>query len=176
MAFRIGSSFIVLGAVLFTAAFFVPENEAVALTTPQDGGNNTERAVGLDISDRGNYPAPPVDSPSVEYVSEPMTDEEIMKRAEELGMVFEPTETVAYLPSEDIDIAHIVIRIGAGASEVAYVLEEAGVITNAAEFSSFIVSEEMERRINAGEFYIETGLDYSDVLSIISGAYRMMRN
>ena len=176
MAFKIGSGFIVAGAVLFMAAFFVPENGAAALAPLGDMGNNAERAVGLDISYRNNDPDPPAESPSVEYVSEPMTDEEIMKRAEELGMVFENAEEAAYRLSENLDIAHIIIRTGASAYEVAYMLEAAGVVDSADGFARFIVSADVARSINAGEYYIETGLDYSGVLRIISTTYRLRSN
>ena len=182
MAFRIGTGFIVLGAVLFTAAFFMPENEAAVLTAVQDPGNYTERAVGLDISYRNNGSAPLEGASASEYVQAPMTDEEIMKRAEELGMVFETAgyadyDTTDYQPGENLGNAvNIVIRRGASALEVAFMLEEAGIVDNAVGFSNFILSENMARNINTGVYYIETGLSYSEVLRIISHSYRRRSN
>ena len=170
LIFRMGSTFVLLGAILFMAAFFIHENEAIAVAS--DEVNNIERAVGLDMTYHNNNSAAPVSSLSGEYIAEPMTDEEIMKRAEELGMIFESSESDELNP----DIINVRIRTGASAFEIAYMLEAAGVVGDSARFSNFILSEGMERRINAGEYYIEKGLDYRDVLRIISGTYRLRGN
>ena len=176
--FRMGSAFVLLGAILFVTAFFIPENETIAVAA--DEANNIERAVGLDMNYRNSNSEVPANSLSDEYIPELITDEEIMKRAEELGMIFEPSEAELYYPDNlneaGSNAVNVIIQRGAGAFEIAILLEAAGVVEDSVRFSNFILSEGMERRINAGEYYIEKGLDYRDVLRIISGTYRLRGN
>jgi len=172
--FKIGSALIALGAVLFMTGFFLPyteQNMPSALTDSEI----MEQAAGLGMVLPGaasNDVQSQVNLPLSEYAAI-LTDEEIMQRAYGLGMIFEDhNEDTGYRPGSG-EAGHIVILTGANASDVAWMLEEAGIIDNASAFSAYIMAQDMARYINSGEYYIEAGLSHSAILRIISTTYRI---
>ncbi|MCL2874107.1 MAG: hypothetical protein FWE29_04160 [Defluviitaleaceae bacterium] len=159
--FKVGTILITLGAVLFMTGFFFPVDEPETISNREVIG----QAADLSMTHRNNNTESQVNTSSVE--SEYMTDEEIMQRAEELGMVFE------YSNDYQRETGHIIIQNGANASDIAWMLEEAKIIDDAAAFARFILMEDMARYINSGEYHIEKGLEYIDVLRIISTRFRV---
>ena len=176
--FKIGAASIAIGAVLFMSGFFIPTDEQSTLRALTDN-EIMEQAAGLGMVLPGtvsNSIQTQVNMPSDE-IAEALTDEEIMQRAYELGMVFEDDdleESGDHQAENDRASARIAIPVGANASDVARMLEDAGIIDNANAFSAYIMAQDMAGYINSGEYYIEEGLSHNAILRIISTMYRII--
>lgn len=122
-----------------------------------------------------------------------LTDEEIIEKAEQLGMIFysdlpqnsqnesknteehtemtqtdEPTtELNTDINSEDADIIEITINRGSSAGFVAEVLFEKGVIDDAEEFKEYLVDRNKSTKIKSGTFTFEKNMKYSEALKTL---------
>lgn len=121
-----------------------------------------------------------------------LTDEEIIARAEMLGMVMEDKEAGESIPksteqatekdtqqlepaTEQIpepdtqvqQLAEITIVKGDTSDVVADRLHEAGVVADAGEFNRFLIEKDYERRILPGKVQIPAGADYEQIAQIL---------
>jgi cytoskeletal protein RodZ len=180
--FHIGSTFIVLGAVLFLTGFFMPKNSETAFFDLDD----EHTSISMAESDDNEQDASPITddetaSDNSLILEEPtVSEQDIIEEATENEP--EPSDEPDNNDSDEEeatqtnDAVHVVIRSGLGAVETAELLENLGIVDNAENFARFIASEGMARRISAGEYHIEKGLEYSDVLKVISAGYRRIAN
>lgn len=62
------------------------------------------------------------------------------------------------------------IQKGYSSDRIAKILEEAGVVDNAASFDKYLSSNGYDRRISTGLFFIPSGSDYAEIAKIITNS------
>ena len=62
------------------------------------------------------------------------------------------------------------IQKGYSSDRIAKILEEAGVVDNAASFDKYLGSNGYDRRISTGLFFIPSGSDYAEIAKIITNS------
>lgn len=62
----------------------------------------------------------------------------------------------------------VAIPGGSDSTKVSQILQNAGVIDNAADFDSYLVQSGKDRRIRSGTFYVNQGSSYGEIAALIS--------
>lgn len=80
-------------------------------------------------------------------------------------------ETLNISPEDENEIFEITIRINSGddSFRVSSRLEEAGLVSSAAEYNSFLMDNGYSRRLRAGSYTINTDADYETIARILTG-------
>ncbi len=81
----------------------------------------------------------------------------------------EPSTAGMGLPAEDIKEAAITINSGDGSFTVCRKLEEAGLISSASEYDTYLCKNGYDKRIRIGSYNIPAGSDHETIAKIISG-------
>lgn len=116
-------------------------------------------------------------NPVLEYRE--YTEEEIVAKATDLGMVFlkdniditSNKEEVSVdegtsKPEEEVEI-EFVIENGDSLEEISKGLEEAGIIDEAEKFLNYAKGKGVDKKLRVGRYRIVTGQDYDTILSIL---------
>ncbi|HHT02226.1 MAG TPA: endolytic transglycosylase MltG [Firmicutes bacterium] len=95
-------------------------------------------------------------------------EEELIERAQALGMVF-PQEVViaAQPPEQPPEEVLVTIPPGAGLHAIARLLEQAGVVAGV-EFEAAVRDRELDYRLPAGSYYLPVG-DVEKVIQVLCG-------
>ncbi len=111
------------------------------------------------------------------------TDEQIIKKAEELGMVFIKdnidSEHEEIKPKEkDFDkkakskkknsVIKVEISAGDSSIDVAEKLLDLGIIEDKVEFVQFLMDKNMDKKLRPGTYELKPNLSYSTILKILS--------
>lgn len=82
----------------------------------------------------------------------------------------QPVESPDTTPAEGMGgIVVITIYSGYGSDKIARLCEEAGLVSNAAEFDTFLVREGYSTSLRVGSFSIKLGATYEEIAKILTG-------
>lgn len=70
-------------------------------------------------------------------------------------------------PQTDYTTVRITIKSGMGSEEVAGLLKDAGIITDAADFDSYLNDNGYSTRIETGTFEINSGMTYQEIAELL---------
>ena len=105
-----------------------------------------------------------------------MSDEDVIKRAQELGMVkqseyvLESDVTSQETTTEEITSTQTTVTISSGMSSeaIASALANAGLVDDASKFNSFLVANGYDMKLETGNFSLETGMSYEEIAKILT--------
>ncbi len=87
----------------------------------------------------------------------------------------EPTPTPTPTPVPTVvegkltgDVLELNIPYGANMTQVSRTLQQHGLVTDAADFTSYVINSGMSRRIFAGKRYVKVGSDYAGILNALT--------
>lgn len=117
--------------------------------------------------------------PRLEYIE--LSDEEVIERAKELGMVkvkenikiledpIEDNKSEDKIEAEEVIIEkEILIEKGTELTKVAKQLYAADLIDDEEEFIFYVRGKELSGKINYGSYNIRNNLDYSEIIKILT--------
>lgn len=113
------------------------------------------------------------------YEYKEYTDDEIVEKAKELGMVFvtsnistRPDDNIIYPQDETLlqeqEEIEFIVESGDTSEMVSKKLEEMGIIEDCEEFRQFVRDKGMDKGIRVGAYRLSSGLDYDTILYILT--------
>ncbi|UFT97784.1 endolytic transglycosylase MltG [Radiobacillus kanasensis] len=166
-AFSIG---IFTATLVIAIAYFFLDNESTELTSDQMIEQLEEE--GYTVSQAGETTDPA--QPPTEEQPEPTEEEPAEEQPAEENPTEEepPAETeeqpAEETPSTEQEPYNLVIEYGTSLSTVFQNLEQAGVIENAQEFSTFITENGYETQIQAGEYELQKNMTNQQVADALT--------
>ena len=105
------------------------------------------------------------------------SDSKIIQRAKELGMVYDskeqdaddekPASAAAVTGENTGDSIKVTIPSGTKATTLAQELENLKVVESAEDFKNFLIENNYTHRLLSGEFYLNAGMSYEEIISVI---------
>lgn len=119
------------------------------------------------ISDSQQHPPIEMEVSDEEEAKKQVDNKKIMDEKKQIDVEIDDTDQI--MEETEKQQVHIVISPGMTSLEISQLLYNHGIINNAAELNHFFHSNNVNRRLKQGSYYIPMGISYQEIVHMLTG-------